>query len=105
MRRRLEVDSHRTKELVAAIGKLGVEGKALFVDSRDNENFAARLAQRPSLEARRRARRQRLRRARPRHRRPVRAGVDPRGREPGRRNDDAAGADPPAADHREVDAR
>jgi len=37
---RLEVSSAKTKDLVAAIGKLGVEGKALFVDSRDNANFA-----------------------------------------------------------------
>ncbi len=36
---RLDVDSTRTKDLVAAVGKLGVEGKALFVDSRDNANF------------------------------------------------------------------
>jgi len=37
---RLEVSSAKTKDLVAAVGKLGVEGKALFVDSRDNANFA-----------------------------------------------------------------
>ena len=37
---RLEVESTRTKDLKAAIGGLGVEGKALFVDSRDNANFA-----------------------------------------------------------------
>ncbi len=36
---RLDVDSTKTKDLVAAVGKLGVEGKALFVDSRDNANF------------------------------------------------------------------
>ena len=37
---RLEVESPRTRDLVEAVGKLGVEGKALFVDSRDNANFA-----------------------------------------------------------------
>ena len=37
---RLEVDTLKTKELVAAVGRLGLEGKTLFVDSRDNANFA-----------------------------------------------------------------
>ena len=37
---RLEVSTTKTKELVAAVGKLGLEGKTLFVDSRGNENFA-----------------------------------------------------------------
>ena len=37
---RLEVDTVKTKELVAAVGKLGLEGKTLFVDSRDSANFA-----------------------------------------------------------------
>ena len=37
---RLEVSTTKTKELVAAVGKLGLEGKTLFVDSRDNANFA-----------------------------------------------------------------
>lgn len=37
---RLEVSSTKTKDLKAAIGGLGIEGKALFVDSRDNANFA-----------------------------------------------------------------
>lgn len=36
---RFEVDSHKTKDLKAAIGALGIEGKTLFVDARDNENF------------------------------------------------------------------
>jgi large subunit ribosomal protein L4 len=36
---RLEVESTKTRDLKAAIGGLGVEGKALFVDSRDNANF------------------------------------------------------------------
>ena len=37
---RLEVESTKTRDLKAAIEGLGVEGKALFVDSRDNANFA-----------------------------------------------------------------
>src|SRR3954470_90884 len=37
---RMDLDSHRTRDLVAALGGLGVSGKALFVDSRENENFA-----------------------------------------------------------------
>ena len=37
---RLEVATTKTKDLVAAVGKLGLEGKTLFVDSRDNANFA-----------------------------------------------------------------
>ena len=37
---RLELESTKTKDLKAAIGTLGIEGKALFVDSRDNANFA-----------------------------------------------------------------
>jgi large subunit ribosomal protein L4 len=36
---RFEVVSHKTRDLKAAIGALGIEGKALFVDARDNENF------------------------------------------------------------------
>ena len=37
---RLEVDTVKTKDLVAAVGRLGLEGKTLFVDSRDNASFA-----------------------------------------------------------------
>ncbi|MDQ6891398.1 MAG: 50S ribosomal protein L4 [Acidobacteriota bacterium] len=36
---RMDLDTHRTRDLVAALGGLGVSGKALFVDSRENENF------------------------------------------------------------------
>jgi large subunit ribosomal protein L4 len=36
---RMELDSHKTQELKAAVGVLGIEGKTLFVDVRDNENF------------------------------------------------------------------
>ena len=36
----LDLASHRTRELVAAVGGLGVTGKALFVVARENENFS-----------------------------------------------------------------
>jgi large subunit ribosomal protein L4 len=36
---RMELESHRTRELRDAIGVLGIEGKALFVDSRENANL------------------------------------------------------------------
>ena len=36
----LDLATHRTRDLKAAVGQLGIEGKALFVDSRENENFA-----------------------------------------------------------------
>ena len=36
---RLDVESTKTRDLKAAIGQLGIEGKALFVDSRENANF------------------------------------------------------------------
>lgn len=36
----LEIETHRTRDLVAAVGGLGVTGKTLFVDSRENGSFA-----------------------------------------------------------------
>ena len=36
---KLDLESHKTKDLKAALGTLGIEGKALFVDGRGNENF------------------------------------------------------------------
>jgi large subunit ribosomal protein L4 len=36
----LDLATHRTRDLKEAVGRLGIEGKALFVDSRENENFA-----------------------------------------------------------------
>jgi large subunit ribosomal protein L4 len=36
---KLDLASHKTKDLKAALGTLGIEGKALFVDGRGNENF------------------------------------------------------------------
>jgi len=35
----LELDSHRTQELLARLGGLGIEGKALLVDSFENQNL------------------------------------------------------------------
>jgi large subunit ribosomal protein L4 len=39
---RMEIDTHKTRELRAAVETLGIEGKALFVDvdARENANFA-----------------------------------------------------------------
>jgi large subunit ribosomal protein L4 len=37
---KMELDSHRTRDLKAAVGGLGITGKTLFVDTRDNENLA-----------------------------------------------------------------
>ena len=36
----MELPSHKTRELREAVQRLGIGGKALFVDSRENENFA-----------------------------------------------------------------
>jgi large subunit ribosomal protein L4 len=36
----MELSSHHTRELRQAVERLGIEGKALFVDSRENENFS-----------------------------------------------------------------
>ena len=36
---KMDLASHKTRDLKAALGALGIEGKALFVDSRDNANF------------------------------------------------------------------
>ena len=35
----MATESHRTRDLKAAIGELGIEGKALFVDSRENDKL------------------------------------------------------------------
>jgi len=35
-----ELDSHKTRELLKRLGGLGIDGKALLVDSRDNQNLA-----------------------------------------------------------------
>jgi large subunit ribosomal protein L4 len=36
----LEVDSHRTKDLIERLGALGIDGKALLVDSLENDKLA-----------------------------------------------------------------
>jgi large subunit ribosomal protein L4 len=36
----MELSTHRTRELRQAVERLGIEGKALFVDSRENENLS-----------------------------------------------------------------
>ncbi|HVF62090.1 MAG TPA: 50S ribosomal protein L4 [Thermoanaerobaculia bacterium] len=35
----LELDGHKTKDLVRSLSGLGIDGKALVVDSRDNQNL------------------------------------------------------------------
>ncbi|MEM7483390.1 MAG: 50S ribosomal protein L4 [Acidobacteriota bacterium] len=44
-----ELSSHRTQELAAQLGGLGVEGKALLVDSRDNVNLDRAARNNPAL--------------------------------------------------------
>ncbi|MFY9549851.1 MAG: uL4 family ribosomal protein, partial [Thermoanaerobaculia bacterium] len=36
---RMELESHKTQDLRSAVDALGIEGKALFVDTRGNQNF------------------------------------------------------------------
>ncbi len=36
---KMDVTSTKTRDLVTAVGALGIEGKTLFVDARGNENF------------------------------------------------------------------
>ena len=36
----LDLENHRTKELIQRLGGLGVDGKTLLVDSLDNRNLA-----------------------------------------------------------------
>jgi large subunit ribosomal protein L4 len=45
----LSVPTHKTKELAAILGKVGVEGKALLVDTRENENLALASRNNPGL--------------------------------------------------------
>jgi len=35
----MDLESHRTRDLKSAVGKLGLEGKTLFVERRGNDNF------------------------------------------------------------------
>jgi large subunit ribosomal protein L4 len=46
----LELSSHKTKDLVAVASALGLQGKALLVDRRDNEKLARAAKNNPSLE-------------------------------------------------------
>jgi large subunit ribosomal protein L4 len=36
----LALDSHKTRDLIRRLGGLGIDGKALLVDSRDNQNLS-----------------------------------------------------------------
>ncbi len=36
---KMDLSSHKTRDLKSAVGALGIEGKTLFVDARGNENF------------------------------------------------------------------
>ena len=58
----LSVDEAKTKAFAEKVAGIGVEGKALLVDTIENTNARAGLAQQPEAAARRRAARQRVRR-------------------------------------------
>jgi large subunit ribosomal protein L4 len=47
----LDLPTYRTRDLVAIAKALGIEGKALLVDSRSNENLARAASNNPKLEA------------------------------------------------------
>ncbi|MEM7050773.1 MAG: 50S ribosomal protein L4 [Acidobacteriota bacterium] len=47
----LELASHRTQELAKSLSGLGIEGKALLVDSRDNLNLERASRNNPALKA------------------------------------------------------
>jgi large subunit ribosomal protein L4 len=47
----LQLGSHRTKELIGVMATLGVEGKALLLDRKDNENLVRAAANNPKLVA------------------------------------------------------
>ena len=44
-----ELPSHKTKELAGRLAGLGIEGKALLVDSRDNENLGLASRNHPAV--------------------------------------------------------
>lgn len=44
-----ELDNHRTRELLKRLGGLGIEGKALLVDSFDNQNLTLAARNEPKL--------------------------------------------------------
>ena len=45
----LAVPSHKTKDLAAILAKIGVEGKVLIVDARDNETLTLASRNNPGL--------------------------------------------------------
>jgi large subunit ribosomal protein L4 len=45
----LELDNHRTRELLQRLGGLGIDGKALIVDSFDNQNLTLAARNEPKL--------------------------------------------------------
>jgi large subunit ribosomal protein L4 len=45
----LELDGHKTKDLVQRLSGLGIDGKALLVDSRDNQNLTLAARNNPAL--------------------------------------------------------
>jgi large subunit ribosomal protein L4 len=45
----LDLSSHKTKDFAASLAKLGVTGKALLVDQRDNENLTLAARNNPVL--------------------------------------------------------
>ncbi len=47
----LDLDNHRTKELVKRLGGLGIDGKTLLVDSLENQNLALASRNVPGLKA------------------------------------------------------
>ena len=47
----LELGSHKTRDLVARLGKLGIAGKALLVDSLENHNLSLAARNVPALKA------------------------------------------------------
>ena len=101
----LDVASHKTKDLAGAVGALGIEGKALFVDAAGQRELRARVAQRPGLKLVDALGVNVVRRARPTARSCSRSRrFAARRRDPGRRVMDAAGHHPAAAHHREVHA-
>lgn len=45
----LEVESHRTRDLVGILGKLGAEGRVLLVDQRDNQKLELAARNNPKV--------------------------------------------------------
>jgi large subunit ribosomal protein L4 len=45
----LELASHKTKDLASIVGKLGLDGKALLIDRRENENLTRAASNNPKL--------------------------------------------------------